>query len=139
MMLVGHDALLAQLTEYAVRGVPVVLTGPPGIGRTALLDRALADAAAAGRTVARLAGMPGDHDTPYAALCPLLAGLPYDGLPVAQREAVEAVLRRRTGAPDPLALRLAVAALVPGLLGVDDLHWLDPPTAELVGFLVAAG
>ena len=60
-----------------------------------------------------------------------LLSLPIDGAPVSasagsQRETLEALL----------ALVLGLAARQPVLLVVEDLHWLDPSTLELLGMLI---
>ena len=74
--LVGRDRELGFLegffTEAAVSGGAVLLSGEPGVGKTALLN-ALADfASAAGTTVLRVAGAEFEGEISFAALNQLL-------------------------------------------------------------------
>jgi len=125
----------------------VVLYGPSGIGKSTVLDVLAGEATGRGETVLSTAPAEADQSLPFAGLVDLFATLP-DGaladLPGPQREALDAALLRSGGA-DPqagdLALRLAVrgvlarcAALAPVLLVVDDVQWLDPPTADVLRF-----
>lgn len=143
--LVGRDEQVRLLTE-AVRGAgpsAVVVLGEPGIGKTALLEAA-ADAAP-GRAL-RIRGVESEHDLPYAALHrfvrPLLPGL--DRLPARQQAALRQVfgLDEAGSPPDRLLVGLAALTLVssyaddgPVLLLVDDAHWIDHASLEVLGFL----
>ncbi len=75
--LVGRDAELAaarELVDAVRRGRPAVLelTGPVGIGKTALLDAVAASAAAAGARVLRARAAAFERDVPYAIWVQLL-------------------------------------------------------------------
>ena len=139
------DFLRGFFGQAAVSGGALLLTGDPGVGKTALLN-ALADAAAAaGTTVLRVAGAEFEGDVSFSglnlALLPLLGD--FDGLGAAHRDALRAALGFGAGpAPDrllvsnaALALLRHVAARGPLLLIVDDLPWIDRASADVLGFV----
>ena len=135
-----------ELLDRAGSAPGVLLHGPEGIGRSTLLT---ALAAGAPGTVLRCAPAEEDAPLPHAGLVDLFARVPghcLESLASAPRTALEAALLRG-GAPadgrDRLALRVAVldtlralASTGPLLLVVDDLQWLDEPTADLLAFAV---
>src|SRR5580658_4575735 len=104
-------AALGGLLEAARSGHSAVLLvhGEAGVGKTALLEDAIA--AAAGMRIARVAGIESEKELAYAALqqlcAPMLDGL--DRLPGPQREALGVVFGLRAGAaPDRFLVGLAV-------------------------------
>ena len=121
----------------------LVLSGEPGIGKSALLEHALASAD--GMTVLTARGFASETELAFAALSelfrPVMADV--DGLPSTQRAALEGALA--IGPPvgaEPLTVCVAALGLVaaaaeraPLLIVIDDAHWLDRPTAEVVSFL----
>ncbi|TDD81473.1 helix-turn-helix transcriptional regulator [Actinomadura darangshiensis] len=122
----------------AGRGGALVLRGDAGIGKTVLLERAVA--AVPGLRRLRTRGI-GVGALPYGALhelCePVLAAA--EALPGPQREAVEVVFGLRDGpAPEPSHLGLAVRTLLasgrPAVCLVDDAHALDPASARVLAF-----
>jgi DNA-binding CsgD family transcriptional regulator len=147
--LVGRATELERLqaltaSASAGDGGALVLHGPPGQGKTALLDEAAARAGPV--RVLRAAGYEEEAAVAFAALDallrPVLEHLP--ALPDVQRTAVERVLTLRAGPPPG---GLALGAAVVGLLGaaaeerpllclVDDAHWIDE--ASLNALLFAA-
>src|SRR6516162_1850132 len=128
-------AALGQLLEAARGGRSAVLVvrGEAGVGKTALVDDALA--AAAGMRIARVAGVESEMELAYAALqqlcAPMLDGL--DRLPDPQRDALGVVFGLRAGeAPDRFLVGLAALGLLaeaaqkqPLLCVIDDAQWLD--------------
>jgi len=147
--LVGREPELAVLREFLAgerspRGF--VLTGGPGIGKTTLWAAALDEARAQGLRV--LSARPSDAEArlSFAALIDLLDGVATDGLdslPAPQLRALEVALLRTepTGAPEPHAIALgllnvlrALAAHEPLLVAIDDIQWLDPPSADALAF-----
>ncbi|GAB3744822.1 AAA family ATPase [Nocardiopsis nanhaiensis] len=118
----------------------LLVTGAPGTGRTALLERAGEEAR--DFTVLRARAAPGEGRIPMAGLHQLLRpALPYlPRLPTEQRT----VLTRALGTGEPaepfplanaaLGLISEVAAESPLLLCVDDFHLLDQPSREAVAF-----
>jgi DNA-binding CsgD family transcriptional regulator/tetratricopeptide (TPR) repeat protein len=144
--LLGRAALLSAIESRLAAGGGVALHGPGGIGRTALLDAVAAAARARGDLVLRLRPAQTERRLPYAGIADLVSRLPpgaATGLPPAQRSALAALrqgLPPRAGSP-ALARRLVLPLLLarcarqqPVLLVVDDAQWLDPESAELLGF-----
>jgi DNA-binding CsgD family transcriptional regulator len=135
------DALLAGVRAGESR--VLVLHGPAGVGKSALLDHAVT--AAAGLQVVRTAGLAAESELSYAALhrlCfPLFDRLPK--LPPPQRAALETVFGTRDGRPpERFLVALAVLGLLsdasaetPLLCVVDDAQWLDRPSAQVLGFV----
>jgi DNA-binding CsgD family transcriptional regulator len=146
--LVGRADLLATVESQLAAGGSVVLSGPSGIGKTAVMDALGIAAAARGERVLRVAGAETDRWISYAGLADLLSQVPvtYLGdLPEPQRAAVNAVLQRAssgvTGNRARLARRLAWQALLercalgsPVLVLIDDAQWLDAASADVIAF-----
>ena len=139
------DFLRGFFGQALVSGGALLLTGDPGVGKTALLD-ALADgAAAAGTMVLRVAGAEFEGDVSFSGLNQALFPLAgeFGELGAAHRDALLVALGFGTGpAPDrllvsnaALALLRRVAARVPLLLVVDDLPWIDRASAGVLGFV----
>jgi len=99
----AERAALGQLLEAARggRSGALVVHGEAGVGKTALLEDAVASAA--GMRMARVAGIESEMELAYAALQQLCAPM-FDGLdrlPDPQREALGVVFGLRAGkAPD---------------------------------------
>src|SRR4051812_34076538 len=134
-MLVGRDAELVQVVAFT-RGTGVlVVTGEPGIGKTALL-RAAAEAVP-GRLL-RATGIEAESELPFAGLHELLRPvLPLTAALVPrQAEALHAALEG--GATDRFAISAAVLSLLaeaaPVLAVVDDAQWWDAASAEALAF-----
>jgi DNA-binding CsgD family transcriptional regulator len=126
-------------------GRALVLRGEAGIGKSVLLDAARAQAASQGLRVLSMAGAEVEADFPYAGLHqllrPLFGGL--DELPPPQR----AVLLAAFGIEDHeggdlflvglgvLGLLAAEAARQPLLVTIDDFHWLDVASRDVIAFV----
>jgi len=135
------DALVHDARDG--RGGALVLRGEPGIGKTTLLR----DAAerAADTHLLRCAGIEAERDLPFAAIHQLVrshSGL-IDRLPAPQAEAMRAALGLTHGdAPDRFLASVGLLSLLdaicdaegPVLCCVDDAHWLDHPSAEILAF-----
>jgi DNA-binding CsgD family transcriptional regulator len=133
----------ARVTDGG-RGVPAVITGAPGTGKSTLVT-AVVQAAQPGKV---LTGSARVHSpAPYDWLAAVLAAQPVRDVPVPPDAlawlAQEPDVPRERYTPDAL-LRLAVTtvrALVgagPAVLVVEDLHALDPASLNLVAELAAA-
>ncbi len=135
------DQVLATVRAGA-SGV-LVLRGPAGIGKTALLDWA---AGRAGDTqVARVVGVESEMDLGFAGLhqvvVPFLGEL--ERLPGPQQAALGAAFGMVSGpAPDRFLVGLAALTLIteaalkqPVLCVVDDAQWLDRVSLEVLGFV----
>src|SRR4051794_35019463 len=138
-------SLLAGAAEAAARGESrvLVLRGPPGSGKTALLD----DLAAGLRdaTVLRATAVETESALPFAGLHELVRPVlgELERLPAPQASALAGALAMAP--PGPVAERFTVYAAVLSLLAaaaeqrplvalVDDAHWLDTASAEALAF-----
>lgn len=144
--LVGRDAeratLGALLDGLPVVGGALVLRGPAGIGKSALLALAAHEAGRRGLLTLGCSGVPTETRLPYAALHLMLRPVLADAraLPATTRHVIEAAFGPSDEpAPDPFRLVLAVLDLLTSTAGdtgtvllVDDLHWLDAASAEVV-------
>jgi DNA-binding CsgD family transcriptional regulator len=162
--LVGRAAELATAARLvdalaAGTGAALLVTGEAGIGKSRLVGEAAARAAGTGRTV--LTGRAVDGGGTYRAVAEALAPLLRDGArggpdrgPAAVPVGPFAALRRLLPVPgadvvaspgiDPtVVLGEAVVSLareLPGgaVLVLEDLHWADADTLDLVGYLADA-
>src|ERR1017187_7881960 len=140
------EAFLAGLSSGPAA---LVLAGPAGVGKTTLLEAGLDRAAGLGYTVLRTVPSQSDMRLALAGLADLLgsradAGLA--GLAAPQRRALGVALLIEdapSAPPEPRVIAAAVrtallvlAASAPVLVVVDDVQWLDAPTAAAVGFAV---
>jgi DNA-binding CsgD family transcriptional regulator/tetratricopeptide (TPR) repeat protein len=136
------DQLVAQIPE---RGGALILSGDPGLGKTAMLAVASAAASSKGVCVLRTAGAQSETGLAFAGLHQLLGPVlsSLDRLPGPQRDALSAAFGALdAAAPDPFLIALAALNLlaraaerVPVLLVVDEAQWLDPPTAGALAFI----
>src|SRR3954447_9784317 len=137
-------ALDHLLTEVQTgRSGALVLRGEAGIGKSALLEYVRGQAAVGGHLV-RTAGVEAEQELPFAALhqvcAPMLDRLHH--LPEPQRDALRTAFGLSTGAPpDRFLVGLAVLGLFahlsreqPVVCLVDDAHWLDRASAQVLGF-----
>jgi DNA-binding CsgD family transcriptional regulator len=141
-----EQALLTSLLdEVADRGQALVLRGEPGIGKSRLLSEAAREARVRGMTVLTAMGVQSEAHLPFAGLHQLLRPIRDRAaeLPPVQRDALDAAFGL-TNEAAPEHYRIAMAALdlvsdvandAPLLLVVEDAHWLDPPTADVLAFV----
>ena len=116
--------------------------GPPGIGKTSLLEHAAEQAGAV--TVLRARGTESEATIPFAALHELLrpALALLDQLSAPQTAALEQAFALRPGSTqDRFAVGAATLSLVaasaetsPVLLLLDDAQWFDVPSSEALRF-----
>jgi DNA-binding CsgD family transcriptional regulator len=143
-MLLGRSAecrRIDALLERARGGESAVLVvrGEPGIGKTALLEYA---AGAAGEAVVmRARGVESEVELPFAGLHELLRPLldAVENLPPPQTAALRGALGLApAGAAEAHLVGAATLALLadacPVLVLIDDLQWLDAPSAGAVVF-----
>ncbi|MGW4526820.1 AAA family ATPase [Amycolatopsis sp. NPDC004378] len=148
MALHGREAELKELGEL-VDGpgdrAGVLIRGEAGIGKSALVAETAAAASVAGLRVLRTTGAEAEQNLAYAGLHQLLhpvrAGC--DELPAPQRSALRTALGLAEGA-SPSAYLVGLAALTllaeeaaakPLLLVVEDAHWLDRASADVLAFV----
>jgi DNA-binding CsgD family transcriptional regulator len=144
----GREAESAELLGLlaAVRAGEsrcLVVSGEPGVGKTALVEDAIS--AAADFRVLHAVGVEAEAELPFAGLhqlCrPVLDGV--DGLPGPQRDALRVALGAGEGpAPDRFLIALAVLSLLSGtaeeqplLCVIDDEQWLDDASTMALSFV----
>ncbi|WP_406435745.1 AAA family ATPase [Streptomyces sp. NBC_00631] len=146
--LVGRDADLARISGFFAHsgsGRSLLLSGDPGVGKTALLQAVERSAAANGARVLRIAGVQFEADLSYAALNQAFLPLrdTVQTLDELHRQALSAALGFGAG-PPPERLVVCNAALEvlrraaeqqPVLVIVDDLPWVDRASAAVFGFV----
>src|SRR5580693_592138 len=121
----------------------LVLRGGPGVGKSTLLQYAVA--AAPDLRVCGIAGVESEISMAFGGLHQLLGPcLPQlDGLPPPQRGALRVAFGQEAGLP-PERFLVGLAALTllsraaeaqPLLCVIDDAHWLDPESAQVLGFV----
>ena len=125
------------------RSAALVIRGEAGIGKTTLLRHAVRQASRF--RVVEIAGVESEMELPFAGLhqlCgPMLGRL--GTLPEPQRDALSVAFGLEAGdAPDRFLVALAVLSLLsdiaekrPLLCIVDDAHWLDAASAQVLGFV----
>ncbi len=127
--------------ELVESGRALVLTGEAGIGKTALWSAGVEAAGERGLRV--LAAQPASAEIrlSFAALGDLLDGQTLAGVPAPQRRALEVALLREepVGAgPEPRAIAAgflsALRTLAPLVVAIDDVQWLDAPSADALLF-----
>jgi DNA-binding CsgD family transcriptional regulator len=145
---VGREAELTQVDEFLAEGrrEALALVGEPGIGKTTLWQEAVAAARERGATV--LAARPAESEAQLAfgGLADLLVDVRpalLQELPSPQQAAVEAALLQAESARQPgrrvvatafLSVVRVLAAEAPVVIAIDDLHWLDAPSAAVVEY-----
>src|SRR4051794_40153958 len=130
----------------AVRGgesAVLVVSGDPGVGKTALLDYAVESAPSF--RVVRAVGVESEMELAFAALQQLCAPLldRLDHLPAPQHDALGVAFGLSAGpAPDRFVVGLAALSLLaevadeaPLLCVIDDSQWLDRASAQALAFV----
>ncbi|MFC7640564.1 ATP-binding protein [Streptosporangium lutulentum] len=150
MDIIGRDRELAALRETIRRppGVPpnLVLHGDPGVGKTVLLRAAIGYAEQRGVRVLGGTGYESEAQMAFAGLYQLFAPVldHLDRVEPFHRDVLRRVLGFQPGPiPDRLAISVASLAVLasvaedgPVLIAVEDAHWVDHPTREVVMFLL---
>ncbi|MFE2690952.1 helix-turn-helix transcriptional regulator [Streptomyces mirabilis] len=150
--IVGRDhelALLSRLVDALTTGRTgaLLMTGGSGAGKSALLDAAARMARRSGVRVLRCRESEGESGLAFAGLHQLLR--PFldlaEGLPTRQRAALLGVFGLDDGTrtvSDPLLTSLGALTLLsdaaehgPLLLVIDDTHWLDLGTLDVLAFM----
>ena len=139
-------AIVATLEDGLRAPAAAVLEGPPGIGKTTLWADAATAAEARGYTVLRARPAAVEQQLAYCGLADLLEPIVDDvSLPIPQRSALDIALMRtapsgrldqRAVAAGTLSLLRAVTGEAPVAVTIDDVQWLDGPTAGVLEFAV---
>jgi DNA-binding CsgD family transcriptional regulator len=143
----GRATELARLDELVAaardgRSGAIVLRGEAGIGKTALLRHV---AATDGARVLHAEGVEAEMELPFAAVQQLCAPLldRLERLPAPQSEALRVAFGLSSGPrPDRFLIGLALLTLLsdaaeaePLVCIVDDTHWLDRSSAQVLSFV----
>src|SRR5438270_6022208 len=148
--LVGRDVEVARIDALIDKtpagGRVLLVSGEPGIGKSALLRVAADHARGAGFRVLETTGIESESRLPYSCLNQLLGPVldAAERLPTAQRRALVVALGLEDGdPPEPFLVALAVLNLLSELAGerpvlvmIDDAQWLDEPSRDALTFLV---
>src|SRR5215468_4966796 len=142
-------AVAAFLDAVGSGSAGLVLEGAAGIGKTTVWAAGAALAAGRGYTVLSCRPAESEARLSFAALGDLLGGVLEEavaGLPPPQRRALEVALLLADPAGSPpeqravcvafLGVLRGLAASGPVVVAVDDLQWLDVPSAAAVEFAV---
>src|SRR5262249_23803111 len=148
--LIGRDEDLARLQDFLVgeNGTTnvLVLEGDPGIGKTTLWRAGVDRALEAGFRVLEARPAAPERELSFAALGDLLVPLHDDiaNLPEPQRRALRIALVLEDPAGEPPEQRTIAVALTEllqrvardrcVLLALDDVQWLDAPSASAIEF-----
>lgn len=148
-LLVGREAELERVAAFlhsaSTQGAALLLTGEPGVGKSALLEVAGQRLAADGGRVVRAAGIQFEAAVTFSALDQLVAPLRtyVAQISPAYRTALNVALGLAGGRSPSfsvvgnatLALFRRAAAERALLIVVDDAQWLDPPSASVLSFV----
>ncbi|MGJ6969006.1 helix-turn-helix transcriptional regulator [Streptosporangium sp. G11] len=146
--LVGRAKQVGRIRDFLAatdHGRALLLSGQPGVGKTALLNATAKAASSTGTRVLRAAGVEFEADVSYSGLNQLLFPLSeaFGDLDSAHSEALRVALGFSSGPlPDRLVVSSAtlmllrqVATADPLLLIIDDLPWVDRSSAAVLGFV----
>ncbi|NKE61358.1 ATP-binding protein, partial [Lentzea sp. PSKA42] len=131
MSLVGRERERELLAALAEAGGSLQIVGEPGVGKSALL------ASLDGHLVV---GVEAEQDLPYAGLHQVLHPfLDLSTLPEVRRGALEVVFGLSDGAAPPVHLvglaALELLSAAGPIVLVDDAHWLDQASRDVLGFV----
>jgi DNA-binding CsgD family transcriptional regulator len=147
--IIGREDEVAALEAFVMgvkdRGAALVVRGDAGIGKTTLADGAVDRARDEGFTVLAATGVRSEMPLAFAGLHQLLRPVfdVAESLAPPQLRALRVAFGRADGpAPDPhlaalgtLELLAEVAAASPVLVVLEDAHWLDRPTIDVLAFV----
>jgi DNA-binding CsgD family transcriptional regulator len=136
------DALLDGVRDH---GGALVIRGEPGIGKSALLERARSRANSLGARTLATVGVESESELAFAGLHQLLGpiGRHIERLPDPQRQALDAAFGvADLVEADPFRVSLAAYRLIsdaadssPLLLIADDAQWLDRSSLDVLSFI----
>lgn len=141
-----HEAVLAILAALPTAPAAVLLTGDGGIGKTTVWEAGINEARRRSYRVLSFRAGPSEMQLSFGGLGDLLEGVLLEvqrELPTPQRRALEAALGviEIDATPEPRLLGVALLNVFrtlarerPLVVAIDDLQWLDQPTAELLVF-----
>ncbi|NUT03430.1 MAG: AAA family ATPase [Hamadaea sp.] len=139
---------LASLLQPQPGARGIVITGDDGMGKTTLWQAALDSSRGAGtHRILQCAPAVAERHLPYSGLSDLLAAVDpaaVESLPPPQRRALAVATLVADPSPTPpderavayglLSVIRALTVVSPVVIAVDDLHWLDTPTALALAY-----
>jgi DNA-binding CsgD family transcriptional regulator len=147
--LIGRDRELGAIDAFLAAATAgrsaLVILGEPGIGKTALWQRAVESASGRGWQVLRAAPAEAEAHDAFTGLTDLLGAI-FDqvepSLPAPLSASLAAVLLRARDQPDQAraigaATRAALDSIASSgsvIVAIDDAQWLDPDTARAISF-----
>src|SRR5688572_3506546 len=145
--ILGRETELAEIERFigsaAAGPSTLILEGAAGIGKTTLWDAGVALASEAGHRVLSCRPVEAEARLSYTALGDLL-DLELPPLPAPQERALDAaLLRDRSDGPPPdrravslamLGVLRALSSSGPVTIAIDDIQWLDAPSARVLSF-----
>jgi DNA-binding CsgD family transcriptional regulator len=152
-VVVGRAHELAAIDDFlqalAERGSALLLAGEAGMGKTVLVRSALDRGRALGYRVLACAVVETESTYAFAGLIDLFSGMTDEELtqllePPLLEGLQRALFRSARGrSPSEQVVGLAaltvirrLSVLTPVVLAVDDMHWLDTPSARVLGYVV---
>ncbi|MBX5193494.1 AAA family ATPase [Rhizobium sp. NZLR3b] len=137
------DRLFQSIQE---NGSVVVVQGEPGIGKSVLLSTAAERAVLRDMQVLNASGVSAEAQMPFAGLHQLLRPILHraDALPPPQQSALLSAFGMVTEVSNPNLFLIALATLTlltecasrqPLAVLLDDAHWLDQPTFDVLAFV----
>ncbi len=149
MPMFGRDTELEDLAALVDRPGDrsgILIEGEPGIGKSTLVEQTTAAASAAGLRVLRTAGVEAESNLVFAGLHQLLYPLrrEFNALPPRQFDALTTALGMSDSTDEPSIHLVGLAALTlltdfaaerAMLVVVEDVHWLDMASAEVLAFV----
>lgn len=147
----GRERELAHARERLATAATgsLLFVGPPGIGKSTVLDEAACAAEELGYDVRRTRGAASESDLPYVGLIDLVGtAVQEDSVPLPDplRRALDVVLLRADapeGGADLLAVHLGVLEVLRTrakdqrlALVLDDVQWLDEPSRHVLQFVL---
>ncbi|MDX6308476.1 MAG: hypothetical protein QOI06_1522 [Nocardioidaceae bacterium] len=142
------ECLALLVTDVSRLSRVALVEGQAGIGKTTLVEKAIALARDHGHALLVCRPVRSERDLAFVGLMELLAGVDEDvadELPAPQRRAFDIVLRRiePDGPLDQLSLSVMLLTAVRELaakrgllIAIDDLQWLDRPTAKVLAYVL---
>ena len=148
--LVGRDAELEVVRHYldllAAGPAGLVIRGEPGIGKTSVWSTAIEMASERGARVLTARPVEAELALGYAALGDLLQGIADEVMPALFEPRANALSAALSLAADPepgnpvlvglatLSALRVLASTSTVVVAVDDVQWLDPPSARAIAF-----